>query len=89
MTTVRWIVGYTGSPLSADILCLFRNRDAAQCQCDNLNAIKSSRYAVIECSLSVIDIERCEHGIRDGDFCEPCNREYKQAFIEHQREGNP
>ncbi len=24
----------------------------------------------------------CEHGIPDGDWCEPCNREYKRAAAE-------
>lgn len=23
--------------------------------------------------------ETCEHGVPDGDFCEPCNHEYKRA----------
>jgi hypothetical protein len=22
---------------------------------------------------------KCEHGVSDGDWCEPCNREYKRA----------
>lgn len=22
---------------------------------------------------------KCEHGVIDGDWCEPCNREYKRA----------
>lgn len=25
----------------------------------------------------------CEHGIQDGEYCEPCNREYKRAAIEN------
>ncbi len=24
----------------------------------------------------------CEHGVADGDFCEPCNKEYKRAAKE-------
>jgi hypothetical protein len=28
----------------------------------------------------------CEHGIPDGDFCEPCNREYKRAAQEAETE---
>jgi hypothetical protein len=23
----------------------------------------------------------CEHGVADGDFCEPCNKEYKRARL--------
>jgi hypothetical protein len=26
--------------------------------------------------------EVCEHGIREGDWCEPCNKEYKRAARE-------
>ena len=25
----------------------------------------------------------CEHGITEGDWCEPCNKEYKRAAKEH------
>lgn len=25
----------------------------------------------------------CEHGVKDGDYCEPCNREYKRAQKEN------
>jgi hypothetical protein len=25
----------------------------------------------------------CEHGIMEGDWCEPCNKEYKRAAREH------
>lgn len=27
---------------------------------------------------------QCEHGVQDGDWCEPCNREYKLASREHE-----
>ncbi len=27
--------------------------------------------------------ESCEHGIADGEFCDPCNREYKLAAVEN------
>ena len=27
--------------------------------------------------------EHCEHGIQDGEWCEPCNREYKLAAVEN------
>ena len=30
--------------------------------------------------------ERCEHGIADGEYCEPCNREYKRAAVENAKE---
>lgn len=26
---------------------------------------------------------KCEHGIAEGDWCEPCNKEYKRAAREH------
>lgn len=26
---------------------------------------------------------RCEHGITEGEYCETCNREYKQAEIDN------
>jgi hypothetical protein len=26
---------------------------------------------------------RCEHGVPEGDWCEPCNKEYKRAAREH------
>ncbi len=28
--------------------------------------------------------EECEHGVKDGEWCEPCNREYKRASIENE-----
>lgn len=30
--------------------------------------------------------DHCEHGIPDTKFCEPCNREYKQARRENEIE---
>jgi hypothetical protein len=29
-------------------------------------------------------IERCEHGIEEGDWCAECNREYKAAMGENE-----
>jgi hypothetical protein len=29
-----------------------------------------------------LDLNRCEHGVPDGEYCEPCNREYKRAARE-------
>ena len=28
----------------------------------------------------------CEHGVADGEYCEPCNREYKRAAVESEVE---
>lgn len=36
-------------------------------------------YCAILCSESA---ERCEHDVPDGEYCEPCNREYKRAAAE-------
>ena len=29
--------------------------------------------------LQIAPLEYCEHGVHLGDWCEPCNREHKQA----------
>jgi hypothetical protein len=28
----------------------------------------------------------CEHDVQDGDYCEPCNREYKRASEAYEKE---
>lgn len=28
-------------------------------------------------------VERCEHGVITGDYCEPCNQAYKLARVEN------
>lgn len=37
--------------------------------------------AVVELELWLQDNpeERCEHGVEDGEYCQPCNAEYKRA----------
>jgi hypothetical protein len=27
--------------------------------------------------------EQCEHGVRDGEYCRPCNRAYRQAELDN------
>lgn len=29
-------------------------------------------------------LDVCEHGVQDGDWCEPCNKEYKRAAVENE-----
>jgi hypothetical protein len=31
--------------------------------------------------------DQCEHRIDEGDYCEACNRDYKQAVIDNAEEG--
>ena len=26
-------------------------------------------------------VDHCEHGVKDGEWCEPCNREYKASRV--------
>lgn len=30
---------------------------------------------------------KCEHGVAEGDWCEPCNKAYKEAAIEAAKGG--
>lgn len=48
---------------------------------DDLNElIDAAQFAI-----GLMDV--CEHGVPTGDFCKPCNREYKRAAIEFGGEG--
>ena len=31
------------------------------------------------CEIANVIGEACEHGVQEGDYCEPCNRAYKDA----------
>lgn len=42
-------------------------------------ALESREDVIRLLQLLVRDWPACEHGIRDGDWCEPCNREMKAA----------
>jgi len=33
--------------------------------------------------LMMHETDRCEHGVTVGDWCEPCNKAYKEARIEN------
>ncbi len=40
--------------------------------------------AAIEAELKRRDV--CEHGVPDGEYCRPCNLEYKRAAAEYESE---
>jgi hypothetical protein len=52
------------------------------------NDLLTSRLAAAEARLRKYDPEpgKCEHGVAEGDWCEPCNHDYKQASIEAESE---
>jgi hypothetical protein len=51
--------------LEADLASVTRERD---------EAVRRNR-----CYRCDPDPDKCEHGVPDGEWCEPCNRDYKEA----------
>lgn len=52
--------------------------------CHGLPYAKGMQVAFSEVLAHIEDVESnprlyCEHGILDGEYCEPCNLEYKRA----------
>lgn len=40
--------------------------------------LKDNAFLILEC-VNRSEGDFCEHGIADGEWCEPCNHEYKEA----------
>lgn len=55
-----------------------RNRDYYQRADDALERIEYALVLEIEAEAGI----RCEHGVADGDWCEPCNKAYKAGETE-------
>jgi hypothetical protein len=43
-------------------------------------------WAKLPAKLKGLDV--CEHGVQEGVYCEPCNKEYKRAAAEHEATEN-
>lgn len=43
-----------------------------------------AEIALMQKARAALDV--CEHGVQDGDWCEPCNKEYKRAAVENESE---
>ena len=68
-----------------------KNTDAERCV--SLEANLKTARAENERLQAIVDRYepppgKCEHGVEDGEYCEPCNREYKRAAAEFQNEKN-
>ena len=52
------------------------------------NAQLTARLAEVEARLRKYEPEadKCEHGVAEGDWCEPCNKAYKEAADETAKE---
>ncbi len=50
-----------------------------------LGSLTPSQLALAEHQIAAERLRRdiCEHGISTGDWCEPCNREYKRTRAEY------
>ena len=44
---------------------------------ETFEAISAKQNAI---EFSEPDVFKCDHGVLEGDFCEVCNAEYKQAM---------
>ncbi len=60
-----------------------------QVECDNCLATtwdcRTKEDALARWNRREDPIEMCEHGVDDGEYCEPCNQAYKSAAAEHER----
>jgi hypothetical protein len=62
--------------MRADLDKSFRKGSKANLQFGVIGQWSSGRGAVV---VSAALPRRCEHGVADGDWCEPCNKAYKDA----------
>jgi hypothetical protein len=51
---------------------------------DNLTAVADTLRLAVQILAEVETPDLCEHGVADGEFCEACNRAYKDAAREHE-----